>query len=195
MIDLFGLPLLSLLAIYKSHGVSFELSSRLSSFATLSILEYTKYSLTTTATSTHHKVSKMSFFDLFAESVDNYYIWNLEDNLTNCLPIELYNAKFVRIFMLSDKDSPDVHFLERATSGDDVFIWVYTLPKWLLQTSPDGSLNLTGTCLYTPNAKEIYDRIEKHYETSNSYTEIKAPEGSRTWRKKSASELHYSRVL
>lgn len=193
MICLSGLQLLSFLAFYKSHGVSLAFSSILSSFATLKIQKPTKYSLTTTTTLIHQHLPKMSVFnlphllDLFGEPVkDRRAQVHEDDPCDEYLPSQLWNAKIFRIFMLSDKDPSEVHFLERATCTDGTFIWVFTEPKRYLPTSSDGRINLTGACIYTPNAEEIFDRIKEHYsKESNGYTELKSvPGGMRAWHKK-----------
>ncbi|KAK4085261.1 uncharacterized protein Triagg1_251 [Trichoderma aggressivum f. europaeum] len=122
--------------------------------------------------------------DLFGEPVRDRIVERYEDPFDDYLKSELWDAKLFRIFMLSDKDPSKVHFLERATCGDGVFIWVFTMPKWRFQTSSDGRLNLTGTCIYTPKAEDSINRITKHYEESDSYTEIEGtPDGIRAWHK------------
>ncbi|KAK0761176.1 hypothetical protein N5P37_006122 [Trichoderma harzianum] len=122
--------------------------------------------------------------DLFGEPVTDRRVQVYEDIFDDYFESELWDAKIFRIFILSDKDASEVHFLERATCSDGTFIWVFTEPKWYLPTSSDGRINLTGTCIYTPDAKEIFDRIKEHYEKSESYTELKgAPEDIRAWHK------------
>lgn len=122
--------------------------------------------------------------DFFGEPVKDRRVQEYEDPFVDYFDSQLWDAKIFRIFMLSDEDPSKVHVLERATCGDGVFIWVFTMPKSHFPTSSDGRLDLTGTCIYTPKAEELIDRIKRHYEESDVYTEIQgAPDDIRAWHK------------
>ncbi|KAM6486081.1 hypothetical protein HDV62DRAFT_387489 [Trichoderma sp. SZMC 28011] len=117
--------------------------------------------------------------DLFGEPVkDRRARVHEADSFNDYIPSELWNAKIFRIFMLSDKDPSEVHFLERATCTDGTFIWVFTEPKRYLPTSSNGRINITGACIYTPSAEKIFNGIKEHYsKESNGYTELKSVPG------------------